>query len=232
MSFLSMLGKIGKAAVGFIPGVGPAISGVLNNIGGQSQSPWGQIAGMAGAGLGAAAQSNAANRGTNIDVGFGEEQMNQGRERLRLDASRLSQDQLNDYYDNSIARETEGRTGRNDAMRGVQQAEYLKNRSGYAAPSGTSAIGFGPKASTDAEKQAAELMRMEVMKRLEGGNPLEAPTMPTPVQPGMPGQYQVDPKLRKPGMFEKIAGVAAPVLAAGSAWRRPAVDGRTPGFGE
>lgn len=34
MSFLSALGKIGKAAVGFIPGVGPLASGALDAIGG------------------------------------------------------------------------------------------------------------------------------------------------------------------------------------------------------
>lgn len=33
MSFLSTLGNIGKAAVGFIPGVGPALSGALGAIG-------------------------------------------------------------------------------------------------------------------------------------------------------------------------------------------------------
>lgn len=145
----------------------------------------------AGAVLGAGSQSAADNRGANVEAAALTEQLNQNRQR--------------NFFDEVISREQEGRAGATDAFKKAQQTEYvLNNTKDYAPSNGLPSYGFGPHAATDTEKSAASHLRNEVMQRLANGNPVPQPTDP--------GQFQFDPKLLKPGFFEKLSGYAAPAL--------------------
>jgi hypothetical protein len=237
MGFWSALGKVAKIAAPIasmaipIPGVGPAVGGLMSKLGGAAASGMvGKIAGAAASGIGAATSAAANNRGAQVDAGLSEEDRNQGRERLMLDndqnaisAGNLNRAATNDYHVNSVAREAEGRSERNDAFKGLQRAEYVANRTGYVAPEGSRTFGFGPKAATADEKTGAAALKNEVMARLQGGNTL--PTVEKPSDFVLPSAgrshlydtpYKIDPNLLKQSIWEKIGNVAGPVLATGS----------------
>ena len=137
-------------------------------------------------------------------------------------------------------REQEGRVGRTSAFKDLQHAEYVGNR-GEPAPVVTTSgrtlntMGLGPRASTDAERAGATGLRDEVLTRLQGGNPLpmpeRAPTFQVP-SAGRPrmydSQFTVDPRLRQPGLMERIGNIAGPVLGAIGTQQRPGVSTTRP----
>ena len=57
---------------------------------------------------------------------------------------------------------------------------------------------------TAAEVQGGNALRAEMMARLEGGNALPMPERRS---------FAFDPKLKKPGMLEKIGNIAGPGLS-------------------
>jgi hypothetical protein len=144
MGFWDVLGKIGKTAAGFIPGVGPLIGAGISAAGD-----------MASAG----AETAAGNRGTKLDASLVEESLNQNRKR--------------DFMDQLIARSQEGRTSSTDAWKKLQQGEYLGTATeGYKPKNGLPSYGFGPKAATESERLAGASMRDESLKRFREGNPI------------------------------------------------------------
>lgn len=177
MGFLSLLGKIG--AVGAAPFTGGASLAALPAIDAIS------------AGLGGAAQGMASNRGAKF----------QG----QLDLERLLMDRDQQAFNNSIAREQEGRAGSSDAFRKLMASGRVLNPaarpnvSPYAAP---------PRMASDAERSGASALQAEVLARLQGGNPIGA-FQQRPVN--------IDPKLLNPGILERIFGIASPVLSGYSA---------------
>jgi hypothetical protein len=186
MGFLGTLGKIAGIAA-------PLIAAPFT--GGGSLAALGKFAPVlaaAGAGAGAASNAMAGNRGAQIEAQLAQEDM-----RLR---------QSRDFYDQMLAREDEGRRSGADAWKRLMQVEYMSGAKGYEPPAGLKSFGFGPKAPTETELAGAHQVRDEVQKRLYGGNPVPAPTKPTP--------FTIDPKLLKSGIWEKILGIAGPAAQA------------------
>ena len=236
MGWLSNIGKIASIA-------GPIAATVLTGgaaaptlFAGGAGGIFGKIASMAGpigSGIGAMSGAAAKNRGTGIEAQLAEEDRRLGRARLQqgddsnaISAGNLNRQALDDFHTQSRLREVEGREGRRSAMQDLQVANYVGNR-GDAPPAVTTSgktlntMGLGPRASTDQEKAGMAAAAKEVMMRLEGGNPLEAPTRPTDFQlpsSGVPKLYDqpfnLDPKLLKPGMFERIGDILGPVMTA------------------
>lgn len=150
------------------------------------------IASAAGDAIGAATSASAKNRGTKIDAGLAEEQVNQNRQQ--------------ELRNSLVQREQDRRAGGNNAFRELQHAQYLQGAGGYTPKNGLKSFGFGPKASTDYEKQMAANYAQEQGQRLEAKDSL------TP-QVTDPGAYQIDPKLMNSSMWEKLGGIAAPILS-------------------
>lgn len=164
--------------------------------------------GAAGKALQAKSQAAATNRGTKY-----EGQLDFARLMAERDAynARLKADADNDFVDNTIKRETEGRAGRQDAWRKLLSAgnvlspAQMPNVSPYASPQ---------RQATDMERQGADALSAEVLARLQGGNPMEA------VQRRAPGlEYdpttQVDLNLLNPSKGELRAGWLGALLGGG-----------------
>jgi hypothetical protein len=177
VGFLSALAKIGGFGAKFlpIPGAGHI----------------GDALSAAGSALGGAAEASAANRGSQLEAAALAEQLNQARQAQ--------------YVDQQLARSAEGRASGTNAWKKMQQAEYLANATGYMPAAGTPSYGFGPKAATATERDAATKFSGEAMTRINAGDSL----LPQVVNPG---RFQFDPKLLKASGFEKFANIASPVL--------------------
>lgn len=170
--------------------------------GGASLIP--MIAGAAGAGLGALSQAKAQNRGEQ----FGGQ--------LSLEQLLMQRDQQN--FQNQIAREQEGRAGASDAWKKLLSAQHVISPN---LPPTLSPYSQAPRQATGAEMQGADALTQQVLARLQGGNPIGPFQQHAPV---------VDPKLLTPGLFERIAGYASPVLGAYGAMAQPqiAMSGKQP----
>lgn len=184
MGWLSALGKIGGIAGGI---VGAPFTG------GASLLP--SILGAAGAGLGAISQGQAQNRGEQ----FGGQ----------MDLEKLLLEREQQLQQQQIAREQEGRTSGNDAWKRLLMAQHTIDPG--ARPQ-LSPYSVAPRQSTGAELQGADAMTQEVMKRLQGGNPIPAVTQ---------HQSVVDPSLLKSGWLEKLTGYGGAGLSAYANLRRP-----------
>jgi hypothetical protein len=117
----------------------------------------------------------------------------------------LRDNEQRDHNTAVIDREAEGRASGNDALKNLLRTQYIQNATGYTPKAGLPSYGFGPQASTDAEKQGASAFGREAMTRLEGGNQIP--------EIGPAANFTIDPKLLKAGMFEKLAGIAGPGLS-------------------
>lgn len=186
MGFWGTLGKIGGAigAIGAVPFTG-----------GGSLAALGPILGAAGAGLGAISQAQASNRGEK----FGGQ----------MDLERLLMERDQQFFNNTLAREQDGRAGQSDAFRKLLAASHVSNPGPRPQ---LSPYSIAPRQASEAELSGADALTQQVLARLQGGNPIAAPQMrPT----------SVDPKLLNPGLFERIAGYASPVLGTLGAMQRP-----------
>lgn len=194
MGFWSTLGKIG-GAIG---------AGVLAPVsGGASLTSLPAILGGAGAAAGAFSQGLANNRG--------------GQFAGQMDLERLLMERDDQFFDQQLAREQEGRAGATDAWRKLLAAQRVLSPG--ARPS-LSPYSVAPRQATDMERQGANALTAEVMARLEGGNPI-APVERRPMN--------VDPNLLKSGALEKILGTASPFLSfLGRAGQRPQVESQRP----
>lgn len=195
MGFWSKLAKIGSIAG----------AGLATAFTGGAASPWlvGAL-GAAGAGLGAASQASASNRGTQIDVGLTQQQL---------------QDQATrDWYNELVQQAQTGDSTRANAWKDLLHAAYVKN---WVQPaSGVFSPYTKPLTPPSADAKAgANGVIAEAMNRLNNGNPIPTPTKPNIV---------VDPKLMKPSVWEELSGALGPALTAyaGATKRGTA----TPGF--
>ena len=151
------------------------------------------IASMGGSVLGGLAEGKAAGRSNQVQAGLTEEEINQGRQQQ--------------FFNNSLAREADKRASGANAMRAIQQSEYLANAEGYAPKAGLGSFGFGPKGATAAEKAAAAKYLAENQQRINTGDSL----LP---QVKDPGTYRIDPKLLKAGKLENVMGALGGGLEA------------------
>lgn len=144
------------------------------------------VLGAAGKAIGAAAERKAKNRAAKFE---GQTEL----ERLLLERDR-------EYFNQTLAREQEGRLSGSDAWRKLIASQRLLEPgprpqiSPYAA---------APRTLTPADYQGLTSMTNEALVRTQGGNPI-APITPRP--------SVVDPRLLDPGKFERVAAWLAPIL--------------------
>lgn len=188
MGWLSTLGKIGLG-VGSIAAT-PFTAG--------TSLAWLPAAmGAGGAALSGMGKDAAANRGAAFD---GQSEL----ARLMLAREQLEAQSDRDVFDQGIQREQEGRTGREDAWRKLLASQ--RTLSPGARPQ-LSPYSIAPRQATEMERGGAEALSAEVLQRLQGGNPIQAPTRRAPIP--MP---QIDPRLLKAGGLEQTAGWLGPLL--------------------
>lgn len=193
-------GVLGAAAGGATLGTGAAAGGAGMGVWGTL----GKIAQLAGPALSNRAQASAENRGTTLDA-----------QALMTQLQQMADAQ---YNRDSLAREQEGRIGRDDAWKKLQNAQYVQTGTqNYTAPkvsiAGASmpSFGFGPRAATDVERQGAMAMEAEVMKRLLEGNPLPQVTRREP---------EMDMRLTKPTGAERLQDWLGMGLNGLGAWQK------------
>ncbi len=184
MGLWGTLGKIGMA-------VGGAAAAPFT--GGASLLP--TILGAGGAALGAISQSQAQNRGEK----FGGQ----------IDLERLLMERERNHQTMQINREQEGRASSSDAMRKLLGATHLLSPGSRPQLSPYSVT---PRAVTTQEMRGSGALIDEVLKRLEGGNPIPQVTQ---------RPLGVDPNLLNAGLLEKITGVASPALGIASRIKWP-----------
>jgi hypothetical protein len=154
--------------------------------------------GAGGAALGAIGQSKAQNRDAQLGA-------QNDLERLLLAREGIESGRDQDFYNQGIQREQEGRASGTDAWRKLLAAQRTIEPG--ARPQ-LSPYSVAPRQRTGAELQGADAMTQEVMARLQGGNQLPMPTRRAPLPP-----VAMDPKLMKPGGLESAAGWLSPILA-------------------
>lgn len=152
---------------------------------------------VGGAAAGAGSQAMASNRGAKIDAASQEEILNQNRQR--------------NFFDQVLAREADNRAATSDALRKVQQGDYLAGGGRpYAAPvvggQTLPTYGFGPQNKSEAVRASGASLGNEAQNRLQNGNPV-------PPVPQLQ-QFRFDPKLLKSGFWEKLLGIAGPAASA------------------
>jgi hypothetical protein len=194
MGFWGTLGKIGLGAAGIA---------AAPFTGGSSLLP--TILGAAGAGLGAAAQGSAQNRGAKLGA--------------QMDLESLLMAREANTQNMQVAREQEGRASGNDAWKRLLLAQRTSNPGPRPQ---LSPYSVKPRQASAQELEGADAMTREVMARLTGGNPIPQVTE---------RPLEVDRGLMDAGTWERIAGIASPILGVASQFggglqSRPAVDPR------
>jgi hypothetical protein len=147
------------------------------------------VLGAAGAGLGAASQASANNRGEK----FGGQ----------LDLERLLMDRDQQNQNMAIGREQEGRSGASDAFRKLIATSHFMTPS--TRPQLAGQYSLASRQPADAVTSGAGALQAEVLKRLQGGNPIAAPVPRTP---------NIDPSLLDAGGMEKTGGFLSAILGA------------------
>ena len=181
---------VGTGAVATGAGVGGGIWDALkNNVG--------TIFGAGGRMMGSAAEASANNRGVKLDAS--------------MEANKLNQQAYRDWYGQMLEREQEGRTGRNDSWKALQQGSYVadwKKPTQSFSPYTRELVG-----PSDMVREGGAARAADARTRLTGY------TMPTPERQS----YTLDPKLLEGDMWEKIMGYAgAGTELAGSIMNRRA----------
>lgn len=176
MSFWSKLGGIG-ASIGaaLIPGGSLLKDGIKAGLG------------AAGAGLSAASQSSANNRGEKFSG--------------QIDLEKLLMERDQKAQEQRIAREQEGRAGATDAWHKLLATNHLTNPG--ARPQ-LSPYSIAPRQPSQMELNGADQLSREVAGRLSGGNPIPQ-VVDRPLS--------VDPNLLNAGKFENIAGIGGAGLS-------------------
>ena len=176
------------------------------------------ILGAGSAALGGASQAKATNRGSQFDG-----QLALAKLLMERDASSagLNADADRDYFNQSVAREQEGRASGSDAWRKLLAAQHTLSP---GATPHLSPYSVAPRQATGAERQGADAMVAEVMARLQGGNPIAAPRRRDVDLPNDPRRI-IDPNLLRAGAGESTMGWLSALLgglgAAGSARTMP-----------
>lgn len=199
MGWGSILKKVGGAALdigsSFVPGGSLAKNALKIGLG------------AAGAGLSANSSQAANNRGVQYGGQMDLAQMLMLRDQARI-GNEGSADR--DVFDQGIRREEEGRAGRQDAFKALMQAERVTNPG--ARPQVAGKYSVAPRVASDAERTGAAAMSNEVMARLQGGNPIAAPT-----RRDTSFQYDpmttIDARLLQAGGMEKAGNWLGPMLA-------------------
>ena len=168
------------------------------------------IIGGVGSALGGASQAQASNRGSKLAAQMALAQMMMLRDSTYWDQL---MDKEKFGFSSQLQREQEGRAGREDAWRKLQSAQRVLSPearpmlSPYSRPA---------RQATAPERQGAEALSAEVMARLQGGNPIALPNLPTPEKTPV----NIDEGLMDAGLSEQTMGWLAPILTAAGSRRR------------
>lgn len=185
---------------GFLKGLGKVVGGLTGlGGGGVDYDKLATMIGGAGAGLSAYGQSAAGNR--------------DGKYAGQLDLEQLLMDRDKQYFDQSIDREKEGRAGLTDAWQKLLAAEHVGSPGARPQLSPYSVARRQP---TETELFGADQMKQEVLRRLQGGNPIAVPQQ---------RPLSIDPTLLNAGTGEKVSGwLGAGLGALGGLRRRYPMD--------
>lgn len=179
--------------LGVLKGIGKGIGGLTG------------ITGGIGTGLAAGSQAQANNRGNKFQGQLDFATLLNQRD---IANAQLAAQADNDFVKNTIAREAEGRAGREDAWRKLQSAQHVTNP---GTQPNLSPYAIAPREHTDAEKTAATALSEEVRNRLLTGNPMEAVTRRAPGLQFDP-TAMVDLGLLDPSKSEKVTGWLGAIL--------------------
>ncbi len=179
MSFWGGLGKVLGVAGGAIAAPftgGASLAAILP-----------AVLGAGGAAAGAIADSKANNRGAQYSG--------------QLDLEKLLMARDQQFQNQQIQREQEGRAGTTDAYRKLLSAQHIGTPS---AQPHLSPYSVAPRQATAPELQGADALTQQVLARLQGGNPIpEVAQRP----------LAVDPKLLQAGGGEQTAGWLSAILS-------------------
>lgn len=196
MGWTDIFKKVAPIAASFIPGVGPFASAGLS-----------AVLGAGGSALGAVNQSQATNRDAKFSGQMDLAQLLAARDAARLGFEGQAD---RDFFDQGIAREEEGRAGRSSAWRGLLSAERTLNPT--ARPDVAGAYGVPKRQASEGERAGADAMKAEVMARLQGGNPIAAPTR-RDTSFGYDPMSTIDPRLLDASGGEKATGWLSAILS-------------------
>ena len=167
----------------------------------------GSLLGGIGAGAGGGAKDAATNRDAKVSA--------------QMDLMKLLLDRDKGYQDQQVQYQQEGRAGTSDAWKKLLAAEHLGTPG--ARPM-VSPYGLAGRQPTQDELFGADQMKLAAIKRLQGGNPMTAPTL-RPVTANDAGQ-RVDPNLLNAGGWEKAGKILGPFLTfLGQQKKRPTGTG-------
>jgi hypothetical protein len=189
LGWLKNLGKIGLTAAAPFTG-GASLAGI----------PLMDMVGAGGKALQGGSQAAASNRGTKFEGQLDFSRLMADRDAKNADLKAAAD---NDFVSNTIARETEGRAGRQDAWRKLLSAQRMMSPSQMPNVAGPYAM--AQRQPTAMERQGGEALSAEVLARLQGGNPMEAVTRRDPGLEYDP-TAQVDLNLLNAGRGEKVSG--------------------------
>ena len=186
----------GQAYGAAAPAAGGGIGGFFGKAANFLKGNAGQIAGAVGSALGAGASAAAHNRGVTLDADIARAQLDQQAGR--------------DFFDQTLAREDEGRKKQRNAWEMSNRAAYVKN-----APDNLNRTSLSPYSKPLAgpsgdQRTAATGMFDQMSQQLAEGNTVEKPQ-----------RVGTDVRVQQPGFFEKWGGMLAPGMTAGSElWRK------------
>ncbi len=171
-----------------------------------------------GAGLGGASQASANNRGQRFNGQMDLAALLMARDRSMAD---LNAQADNDFFDQTVRREQENRTGRDDAWKKLLSAQRVTNPG--ARPQ-LSPYSTAPRQATHAETTAATALSEEARNRLLTGNPMPEVTRRT-VSIGDP-RDTVDARNLNAGRGEQLSGWLSALLSGYSNSGRGAQGGQ------
>lgn len=204
MGLLSILGKVGKAAAGFIPGVGPLISGGLDLVDGGG----GGLKDLIGAGLGAAgSMAEGREKGRAVENANTTLQDNQ-----RLIANRDFESGLQDRAKLDMDRREFAQKSRGTNFADALKSSIAMNlRDGaFNRPEGIPTIslsgGLRPSAMGEQGRAAAAAMNDQAMRALLAGETFDE----------LPALERFTPtEMKKGGALDTILGIAGTLGKAG-----------------
>lgn len=167
------------------------------------------VAGTLGAGLGAQSQASATNRGQQFTGQLDMARLLSERDIMQ---AKLRADADNDFVNNTLAREKDGRAGREDAWRKLLSAQRVTNPDPGPGTSLTP-YAVARRQPTHAETTGATALSEDVRNRLITGNPL-----PEVTRRGSGLTYDplstLDPRLLQAGAGERASGWLGATLSA------------------
>lgn len=191
-------GGLGGFFGGILGGAKKGLGWLFGNSGGAGTAR--DILGGAGGAAASIAQTQAANRANQLYAQY---------LRAGLGTQREQEETTRDknFWDQQVQRESEGRASGTDAWNKLLATQHTLSPGPRPQ---LSPYSVKPREATDTERSGAQALSAEVMRRLEGGNPLPMPTRRADISPDV----GMDMDLASAGGVEQTLGWLAPIFGA------------------